>query len=570
MANNDNILQEAIRKLVPTFLVVIFFSLFINLLMFVAPLHMLQMYDRVLVSRSEVTLLVLTLLAIGLLMIYGVLEGVRSRILVRMGLKFDELTSSQIFDIIFDVALSRPKHGNAQALKDVDGIRDFLSGGPIICLCDCPWVPIFIAACFVLHPVLGFVALAGAIVVFILAALNEKLTRSRLSEATKFSISSGNYAVSSLRNAEIIKALGMGLGVRNRWMESRINMLQNQSIASDRAGGVLASSRFVRMGLQVIMLATGGYLAVQDLISPGAMIAASIIMGRALAPVEMAVSQWKNFVSARDSYKRLRDLINGQPQVEEKMDLPDPVGQLDLDKVAVRPPDSDNVVLANLSLSFAPGTITGIIGPSGSGKSSLARVIVGVWPVLRGSVRCDGANIDNWSSEKLGPFIGYMPQDVELFSGTVAQNISRFQESGSEEIILAAQKAGVHELILNLPKGYDTDIGAGGQALSGGQRQRVALARAIYKSPRIIVLDEPNSNLDAAGEKALAETILTAKGSGSTVIVISHRPSLLASTDKIAVLNKGSIAKYGDRDQVLNELGGGKVVSPSPPVPANN
>jgi PrtD family type I secretion system ABC transporter len=570
MANNENMLRQAIRKCASSLLVVIFFSLFINLLMFVAPLHMLQIYDRVLVSRSEVTLLVLTFLAIGLLMIYGLLEGVRSRILVRMGLKFDELVSSKMFGIIFDTALSSPKQANSQALKDIDSVRDFISGGPIICLCDCPWVPIFIAACFILHPVLGFVALIGAVLVFILAALNEKMTRRRLSEATKFSIQSMNYAVTSLRNAEIIKALGMGGGIKSNWVESRDSMLINQSIASDRAGSIIASSRFVRMGLQVTMLATGGYLAVQDLITPGSMIAASIIMGRALAPVEMAVSQWKNFVAARDSYKRLNELIDIQPQIQEHMDLPNPLGKLDLSGVTIRPPESDSIVVTNLSLSFMPGTVTGIIGPSGSGKSSLARVIVGVWPAFRGSVRCDGAKLEDWGSEKLGPFIGYMPQDVELFSGTVAENISRFQGAEAEEIVLAAKKAGVHELILNLSKGYDTDIGAGGQALSGGQRQRIALARAMYKSPRIIVLDEPNSNLDAAGEKALAETIIAAKESGATVIVISHRPALLASTDKVAVLNQGSLAKYGDRDQVLNELGSGRAASSPSRSPANN
>ena len=558
MSEDNNLLQRAIRRCSKKLLIVIFFSLFINLLMFVAPIHMLQIYDRVLVSRSEITLLVLTVLALGLLVIYGLLEAVRSRILVRTGLEFDEQMSSKTFGIVFEANLQNPRLAPQQALRDVDVVREFISGFAIVALCDAPWVPIFIAACFFLHPILGLVALVGAVLIFILAALNEWMTREKLSEANRLSIKSNSEVGASLRNAEIVKALGMIDGVRDGWSKNRDGMLSFQANASDRAGGIIASSRFIRMGLQVVMLATGGYLAVQDLITPGAMIAASIIMGRALAPVEMAVSQWRNLVSARDSYSRLSKLIDLHPDEPEKMDLPAPTGKVSLEKVFVRAPNSEEVIINNLSIAFNPGTVTGIVGPSGSGKSTLVRAIVGVWPTARGAVRYDGASIDNWSSDKLGPFIGYMPQDVELFSGTVAQNIARFQEIDPDAVVDAAKKAGVHELILEFPDGYDTNIGVGGQALSGGQRQRLALARAIYKSPKVIVLDEPNSNLDAAGEKALADTLLIAKGEGSTVIVISHRPSLLGSTDKIGVLNKGSLVKFGDRDQILEELGATK------------
>ncbi len=558
MSKEQNLLKSAIRKCSSRLFIVIFFSFFINILMFVAPLHMLQMYDRVLVSRSEVTLVALTVLAIGMLVIYGVLEGIRSKILVRISLQFDELVSSKLFDMIFETQISKPRLPGTQVIRDVDNIRDFVGGVAIVSLCDAPWVPIFIAACFLLHPTLGFVALGGAILVFVLAALNEWRTRRPLSEANISAINASSYAMGSLRNAEIIKALGMFAGIRKGWLGNRDNMLKHQSVASDRAGGIVAASRFIRMSLQVLMLATGGYLAIQDLITPGTMIAASIIMGRALAPVELAVSQWRNVVTARDSYDRLKKLIEQYPEEPEKMELPAPQGLVEVQGVFIRPPDTETVVVNNLSMAFEPGTATGIVGPSGSGKSTLARALVGVWPLLRGDVRYDGASLTNWSSDRLGPFIGYMPQDVELFDGTVATNIARFQETDADSVVVAAKKAGVHDLILQLPKGYDTNIGANGQALSAGQRQRLALARAIYKNPKVVVLDEPNSNLDADGEKALADTINSLKNDGATVIVISHRPSLLASTDKIAVLNRGNLVKFAGRDEVLRELGGGR------------
>jgi PrtD family type I secretion system ABC transporter len=571
MASGTNILKASLRKCSSKLVIVIFFSFFINILMFVAPLHMLQMYDRVLISRSEITLIVLTLLAVGLLVIYGILEAVRTRILVRIGIEFDELMSSRMLNMVFDIAVRRPSVGAPeQLIRDTDQLRNFIGGPAITALCDAPWVPVFIAACFVLHPILGFVSLAGAILVFALAASNEWLTKKILSEANSLWIKAANESVVSLRNSEIVKALGMIPVIKGGWARDRDSALVHQSLANDRAGTIMALSRFVRMSLQVIILATGGYLAIQDLITPGTMIAASIIMGRALAPVEMAVGQWKNFIAVRDAYKRINNIVDGHPEEPEVMDLPDPTGVISLQGVFVAAPEQSNAILTNISIDFAPGTVTGIIGPSGCGKSSLARAIVGVWRAARGAIRYDGADIQNWSPEKLGPHIGYMPQDVELFDGTIAQNVCRFQDINSDEIISAAKKAGVHQLILQLPAGYDTNIGAGGQALSGGQRQRVALARALYLSPQVIVLDEPNSNLDSAGEKALMVAIVDAKKAGATIIVVSHRPSLLASTDNIAVLNKGTLMKVGPRDSILNELSGGAQTSGTLPTPANN
>ena len=572
MKNSENILRDSMRQSGSRLLVVLFFSFFINLLMFVAPLHMLQMYDRVLVSRSEVTLIVLTGLAVGLLVIYGFLEGIRTRILTRIGLQFDELMSRRMLDLVFDIAVRRPSVGSPQQLlKDVDQIRDFISSPAVTALCDAPWVPVFIGVCFFLHPLLGFVSLGGAIIIFILAASNELLTKKGLSEANNLWIRAANEAFVSLRNSEIVRALGMIPGVKQNWTEKRNSALGQQCVANDRGGSIAACARFVRLSLQVIILAAGGFLAIQDIITPGTMIAASIIMGRALAPVEMAVSQWRNFIVARDAYNRMNKILDGTPEEFEFMDLPEPTGNIVVQDVFLAPPEkaSENIILANISLNFSPGTVTAIVGPSGCGKSSLIRAIVGVWSVLRGAIRYDGAKIENWRPEKLGPFLGYMPQDVELFDGTVAQNISRFQEQNSDEIILAARKAGVHELILHLPKGYDTEIGAAGQALSGGQRQRIALARALYKSPKVIVLDEPNSNLDSAGEKALADAITNEKAAGATVILVSHRPSLLVTADAIAVLNEGRLMKYGPRDKILSELGGPSPAVTTVPKPAN-
>jgi PrtD family type I secretion system ABC transporter len=547
-------LQEAMRACWVNLGVVMFFSLFINLLMFVAPLHMLQIYDRVLVSRSEVTLVVLTGLAIGLLVIYGVLEGVRSRILVRTGLKFDEILNDRLFRTVFRGSVRNPGMASAQALRDMDTIREFISGGAIIALCDAPWVPIFIAVIFILHPVLGFVSLAGAVIIFALALANELVTRGLLLQGSNVSIQATNTATSSLRNAEVVQALGMISAIKDRWSKNHEAALTHQSRASDRAGSIVASSRFIRMALQVAILGTGAYLAVINEITPGTMIAASIIMGRALAPVEVAVGQWKNFLNSRNAYRRLNSMLNTIPELEAPMELPAPKGRIHVQNVVVAPPGGRVAVVKGVSLNLEPGSSIGLVGPSGSGKSSLARALVGVWPIVGGSIRYDGADLTQWDPEILGPHLGYMPQDVELFDGTVAENISRFQEVDPKAVVLAAQKAGVHEMILGLPEGYDTNIGSSGQALSGGQRQRVALARALYGEPRILILDEPNANLDTEGEQALSEALQQAKANGCTIVVISHRPSLLSGVDQIAVLKDGVLVKYGPRDRIMGEL----------------
>ncbi|MBF97274.1 MAG: type I secretion system permease/ATPase [Pelagibacterales bacterium] len=569
MENQDNLIKLALRSCGPRLGIIIFFSLFINLLMFVAPLHMLQMYDRVLVSRSEVTLLMLTALALGLLVIYGLLEGIRSKLLVRLGLKFDELMHSKLFDSVFTSSLRNPNGGAINGLQDMHIVRQFLSGGAIVALCDAPWVPIFIGVGFVFHPMLGFISLAGAIVIFVLALLNELSTKKRLVEGLGLSSKAAEEARFSLRNVDVAFGMGMVSNLKKRWMDLHDNSLGQQTVANDRAGYILAASRCTRFSLQVIILAMGGYLAIQDEITPGVMIAASIVMGRALAPVEMAVSQWRNFVSMRDSCKRLSSFLDENFKEEETMNLPSPSGNISLENAFISPPGVQNFVLSNVNIKLEPGSVTAVIGPSGCGKSSLVRAMIGIWPAARGTVRYDGANINHWQRERLGAHLGYMPQEVELFSGSVAENISRFEDVDSNEVIIAAKQAGVHDLVLKLPDGYDTQIGSGGYALSGGQRQRIALARALYRQPKILVLDEPNSSLDSAGEKALAESIKSVKDKGTTVVVVSHRPSLLSVVDKIAVLKDGALVRFDERDLVLSELGGGRVAG-DPPRPANN
>jgi PrtD family type I secretion system ABC transporter len=554
--NFKNPMGYALAAVKKNIAITAFFSLFINLLMFVAPLHMLQVYDRVLTSRSEMTLIVLTALAIFLLMIYGLLEAIRSRLLVKTGIKVDEILNAPTFKAVFSESLVQGNTSSSQAVRDLDAIRNFLGGGGMNALCDAPWVPLFILAGFLLHPILGFVSLAGAVVIFCLAIVNEFATRGLFKEANDLAISSTNAVTASLRNVEVVKALGMLGTIRNRWSKTHNEQLSIQFKAGNRAGVSLALSRFVRMALQVLILAVGGYLAIIDEITPGTMIAGSIIMGRALAPVEMAVGQWRTFVSIRDAYIRLSKLLERAPETVEPMDLPSPRGEVKLENLIVVPPGGKAPILKNVTLNAVPGEIIGLIGPSGSGKSTLARTMVGVWPVSSGVVRIDGAELRQWDPEKLGPHIGFMPQDVELFEGTIAENIARFTDVSSQKVLDAAQRSGAHDIITVLPEGYDTKIGAQGAGLSGGQRQQIALARAIYGDPRLIVLDEPNANLDLDGERNLAKALLEMKKSKCTVFVISHRPSLLSVVDKIAVLRAGELVKFGERDSVLADLTG--------------
>jgi ATP-binding cassette, subfamily C, bacterial len=563
-AKNANVISEAFRATRPGFLTAMFFSLFINILAFVSPLYMLQIYDRVITSRNAMTLIALTVIAVFLLLVYAALEKIRSAILVRLGILFSNLSRTRLFDAVLKGSLLQPGRGHTQALRDLDTIREFLTGSGLISFCDAPWVPIFVVGCFILHSYYGYIATAGAVLIFCFAIANELLTRKQLHTASTSAIVANAYASSTFRNAEVLYAMGMLPGLRERWLGRQDEGLKLQASASDRAGHLVAASKFLRAVLQIAILGTGAYLSIEQESTPGAMIAASIIMGRALAPVELAVANWKGFIAARSAYDRIMSLFRILPEEVEKLPLPVPEGHLSVENVVAAPPGAKDPVLRGISFALRPGEVLGVLGPSAAGKSSLARVLVGVWPTGHGKVRIDGAEISHWAAERLGRHIGYLPQDVELFSGSIAENIARFSDLDDVEIITAARMAGVHDMIQALPAGYNTQIGEGGFVLSGGQRQRIGLARALYAKPAYIILDEPNASLDADGEAALLSAIQQLRQEGCTVVLITHKTNILATVDKILVLSHGQVAGFGSRDEILSKLLGPRLA----PVPA--
>ena len=565
-----NLLIRSVRACSGAFATAIFFSFFINLLVFVGPLYMLQIYDRVLTSRNELTLILLTLIVAFLFLVYALLEKVRSAVLVRAGLLFDSKTRGELFESVMRGTLKQPGSAHYLLLREIDVIREFLTGSGLIAFCDVPWVPVFVAGCFLLHPWFGWTALAGAIIIFALAVANELLTRRHLKEAGRNAGVAGAFVASTFRNVEVLHAMGMWRPLRDRWLGRQKETLALQAQASDRVGGLVAATKFVRMFLQSAILGIGAYLAIHSEATAGAMIAASIIMGRALAPVELVVAQWKTFLQARSAYERITELLTVLPAEAQRMRLPPPQGHLSVQGIVVVPPGGARPALQNITFAVEPGLTLGIIGPSAAGKSSLVRAVVGVWPLLHGAIRIDGAELSHWNSEQLGQHIGYLPQDVELFSGTVAENISRFQPSPSEEtIIAAANMAGVNEMIQSLPAGYNTQIGDGGQSLSGGQRQRIALARALYGMPALVILDEPNASLDSDGEAALLTALQRLKAEKRTVLLITHKTNILSITDKILVLAQGQVQAFGNRDEIFAKLLAPRVATMAPNVAVN-
>ena len=522
---------------------------------------MLQVYDRVLGSRNIGTLVALTIIAGFLLIVYSLLEKIRSSILVRLGLLFADKAKAPLFDTVLRGTLVQPGTNQVQTLRDLDTMREFLTGSGLIAFCDAPWVPVFVAGCFIMHPWFGYVAASGAILIFALALANELMTRNQLKDASRSSVVAHSYASATFRNADVLYAMGMLKGLRERWSDRHDEGLQLQAQASDRAGFLVALSKFVRAFLQVAILGVGAYLTVNQETSAGAMVAASIIMGRALAPVEIAVGQWKGFLAARSAYDRIRNLVKMLPDEGEKIALRPPEGAISVENMLVVPPGGKEPVVREVSFALQPGEVLGIIGPSAAGKSSLARALVGVWRLTVGKVRIDGSELAHWNREQLGPYIGYLPQDVELLSGSIAENISRFGETDEEKLFAAAEMAGVHKLVQNLPDGYNTQVGDGGFALSGGQRQRIGLARALYGKPSLVVLDEPNASLDSEGEAALMEAIQALKRARSTVVVISHKTTMLAGVDKLLVMNMGRLTLFGGRDEVLGKLMGAPRIS---------
>ncbi len=547
-------LKKSLLSAKKSFIMVGLFSMFINILMLVPPLYMLQLYDRVLGSRSQDTLIMLTLIVVVLFITMGLLEVVRSRVLVRVGNKLDSMLSQRIFDSLFELERKAPGRSSSMPLNDLTQVRQFMTGNGLFAFFDAPWMPIYIIVLFIFHPAFGFFAIFAAIVLVGITVANEYSTKEKLAEANNLSRASTIYVDSNIRNAEVVNAMGMRNNISKVWADKYYGFLNAQNIASDSAGVWSNLSKSLRVMFQSLILGLGAYLAINMEVTPGMMIAASIIMGRALAPLDLIIGSWKGFSSARSSYERIEGLLNDFPKDKEYMQLPAPKGEITLENVVVIPPSGTVPSLKGISMKIEKGDVVGIIGPSAAGKSSLARVMLGLWPLTNGVARIDKADISQWDREDLGKYVGYLPQDIELFEGTVSQNIARFGEVEPEKVVEAATKAGVHEMILKLPEGYDTKIGPGGASLSGGQRQRIGLARALYNNPVFIVLDEPNSNLDDVGEAALVEAIKTLRAGGTTVVIITHRTNVLQATNKLALINNGVLELYGNTNDVLNAI----------------
>jgi len=523
-------MRSFLRKFLPFFVAAAVFSFFINMLLLAPSLYMLQTYDRVLGSRSIETLYMLTLILAVLLLSMSALEMVRSRLLVKANTAIDNLLAPYLLDKMIAGATSPEGNKYSYGLKDLSSLKGFLGGQGIFALFDAPWLPMYLLILYMMDPLLLIVAIIGAVLMLLLTVLTEYLSRKTLNDASNTSRLASNYVTAALRNAEAVNAMGMLSGLTRRWALLNGKTLDLQNKASNRAGAVSGVTKFVRQFLQSVMLGTGAYLVLQNKgFTPGLMIMGTIVLGKALAPIEHVIATWKGLIEARAAYGRLDDFIKTQSQELPKMSLPAPTGQLLMEHVSFGIRSSNKVIIKDISFALAAGESLGIIGPSAAGKSSMARLITGVWKPISGKVRMDGADLATWPVEELGPHIGYLPQDVELFAGTIADNIARLGEPITDNIIAAAKLAGVHDMILRMPNGYDTQIGEGGAVLSGGQRQRIGLARALFGSPRLVVLDEPNASLDTDGEQALLQALLHLKQSQATAVVITHKMSLLAA-----------------------------------------
>lgn len=535
---------------------VFMFSLVLNVLALTGSLFMLQVYDRVIPSGSIPTLIALSLIVAVLYAYYGVMDYVRSRIFVRVGRKFEEALRSRVFDVMATLSLRMAGGAGGQPVSDLGAVRQFISGQGPLAWFDMPFVPLYIAVLFMLHWILGAVAVAAAIVILFLALLTERAQRKPQALAGESSLRAQMLTEEARRNVEAMYSLGMRAALRKRWEMVQGEALDQQTRANDAGASYAAFSRVFRLMIQSAMLATGALLAVKHQISGGSIVASSIIMGRALSPIEQAVGGWPMFLGARKAYARLSAMLCQVPAQKARMALPMPSGLLEVDKAVIMLPGAEKPIIQGVGFSVNPGEGLGIIGPTGAGKSTLARALVGLIPLAQGSVRLDGATPDQRDGDEFGQSIGYLPQDVQIFAGTVAENISRFtEEAEAAKIVAAAQLANIHDFILRLPQGYDTPLGSGGARLSAGQRQRVALARALYGDPVLLVMDEPNSNLDADGELALDKAIRASLKRGAAVVVVAHRPSALHAMDNLLILAEGRVAALGGRDEIMQKVG---------------
>jgi ATP-binding cassette subfamily C exporter for protease/lipase len=538
-----------------TFVTVGTFSAITNLLGLAPSLYMLQVYDRVITSRNEITLLMLTLMMLGAYLFIGALEMIRSFVLIRVGARFDMQLNKRIYTAAFERNLKSAGGNAGQALNDLTTVRQFLTGSAVFAFFDVPWFPIYLAVIFFFEPWLGVFALVGVAIQIVLAIVNERMTHAPLSEANTMAIAASTAATNNLRNAEVIESMGMLPNLQQRWFKLHGKFLNLQAQASQKAGTIGAATKFFQSSWSSLVLGMGALLVLDNKITSGMMIAATILVGKTTQPVQQVIGVWKSWASVRSAFERLSSLLDTNPARAAGMALPSPQGTLTVEGVSAAPPGVRSPVVKNLSFGILPGDVLGVIGPSGSGKSTLARLLVGVWPTMIGTVRLDGADIYAWNKAELGPHLGYLPQDIELFSGTVSENIARFGDVDAEKVVQAAKRAGVHDMILHFPEGYDTKLGDGGAGLSGGQKQRLGLARAMYGDPALLVLDEPNSNLDEMGENALVASVREMSARGKTVVLITHRPSAISATTKLLVMRDGTVQMFGPTKDVLAAIG---------------
>jgi len=546
------------------FLVVGLFSMVANLMMLAPTLYMLQVFDRVLVSHSELTLLALSLITLFLFGVMAFAEWTRSRVLVRAGVRFDQQLSSRVFNASFESYLTESRAGPSRAFYDLITLRQFITGQGIFALFDLPWAPIYLAVIFFLHPMLGWVAVGFAIVQALVAWFGHRRTVAPAEDAGRAANDVQAYLQSKLRNTEVIESMGMLGALRRLWRRSHDRALAQNSQAQEISSRVMAWSKFIRYTQQSLSLGAGALLVIDGQLSAGAMIAANVLMTRALAPIDQLVGVWRSFITTRDAFRRLEQLLARYPERDPNLRRVAPRGEVTLRDVVATAPGRASPILKGITFSVPAGSVTAVLGPSGSGKSTLARVLMGIWPDVSGEVLLDGLPVDGWNRIELGPHLGYLPQDIELFEGTIGENIARFGELDSQKVIEASRCAGLHEMILRFPKGYDTPIGEAGGLLSGGQRQRIGLARAVYGDPALIVLDEPNANLDDAGEAALVRTVQQLKARGKTVVLITHRPGIVGVADRLVILQDGQLKAEGPRDAVVASLR--PAATPPPPA----
>ena len=557
-------LTQALWAFRREFMVVGVFSMVANVLMLSPTLYMLQVYDRVMVSQSELTLLVMSLITLFLFVVMAFSEWMRSRVLVQSGVRLDGLLGMRVFNASFEARLTQSGTSPKRAFGDLIQIRQFLTGNGILAFFDTPWAPIYLAVLFFLHPMLGYLAIVFAIIQGCLVWLGHRHTVEPSEAAAQASSDASAYLQSKLRNSEVLESMGMVHNLLPHWAARHQRAMELGGRAQALTHKITAWSKFVRYTQQSLALGAGALLVIDGQLSPGGMIAANVLMSRALAPIDMLVGTWRGFVGARAAFERLEALLRDHPERDPALSRVAPKGALTLRDVVATAPGRASPILKGVSTAVEPGTVTVVLGPSGSGKSTLARCMMGIWPGVQGEVLLDGLPLDGWDRMELGPYLGYLPQDIELFDGSIAENIARFGEVDPEKVIAAARSAGLHEMILRFPKGYDTPIGEAGNLLSGGQRQRIGLARAVYGNPVLVVLDEPNANLDDVGEAALVRTVQELKANGCTVFLITHRPGIVAVADRLLILQDGKVQADGPRDAVLAALRAAQPVRPAP------